>query len=105
MTQRAAELRSKHPNVNFIKTKTVVERPNAGLLKENFIPDEDMESFPEIKDDTRIYPLSVSEYPSVLQRMTAMEAGSWAIDKCRQQGWALELDNFQCCLANLEMDY
>ena len=43
--------------------------------------------------------------PSVLKRMTAMEAGVWAIEKCHQQHWDLTLDNFQCCLANLEMDF
>lgn len=100
-----AELRARAPYVNFIKTKTYVDRPNVALLKEAFIPDDDMPTFPEIKENTRIYPLSVEAYPSVLRRMTAMEAGAWAMEKCRQQNWSLDLDNFQCCLANLEMDY
>jgi len=102
----AAELRQKKPEVFFIKTKHPVEEPNLDLLREAFIPDTDVPVFPEtVTKDTRIYPLSVTAYPSVLGRMTAMEAGAWAITKCHQQKWALELDNFQCCLANLEMDF
>ena len=102
----AAELRQNAPHINFIKTKHLVERPNIALLKEAFIPDDDMLSFPEeIKENTRIFPLSVTAYPSVLRRMTAMEAGAWAITKCHEQHWPMELDNFQCCLANLEMDF
>lgn len=101
-----AEFKAQFPNAHFIKTKHLVERPNLALLKEAFIPDDDMPTFPEtITDNTRIYPLSVTAYPSVLRRMTATEAGAWAITKCREQNWALELDNFQCCLANLEMDF
>ncbi len=99
------ELRAKAPKVNFIKTKFLVEEPKLELLKEAFIPDADMKEFPSIEAGTRIFPLSVTTYPSVLRRMTAMQAGAWAIDKCRQQNWTLDLDNFQCCLANLEMDY
>lgn len=101
----AAELRSSAPSVYFIKTKWPVETPNVELLKEAFIPDKDMPEFPERKENMRIYPLSVTSYPSILSRMTAMEAGAWAITKCRQQNWELELDNFQSCLANLEMDF
>ena len=41
-----AELKAKNPKINFIKTKWLVEKPDAVLLKEAFIPDEDM---PEIK--------------------------------------------------------
>ena len=100
-----AELKKTAPHINFIKTKFLVERPNVELLKSAFIPDEDMPEFPEIKENTRIFPLSITAYPSVLKRMTAMEAGIWAITKCRQQNWEYSLDNFQCCLANLEMDF
>ena len=101
----AEELRAKNPKINFIKTKSLVEKPDPELLKEAIIPDEDMPEFPKIEEGTRIYPLSITAYPSVLKRMTAMEAGAWAIEKCHQQGWDLTLDNFQCCLANLEMDF
>ena len=104
MTQRATELKEKYPNMNFIKTKVFVEKQNLELLKNAFIPDEDMPDFPEFYDGIRILPFSITEYPSVLNRMTAMEAGSWAISKCKEQKWELNLDNFQCCLANLEMD-
>ena len=102
----AQELRARKPNVHFIKTSHPVERPNVALLMEAFIPDSDTPSFPDYSaPDTRIYPLSVTASPAVLRRMTAMEAGAWAITKCHQQNWALEKDNFECCLANLEMDF
>ena len=102
----AEELRQKKPDVFFIKTSHTVKESKLELLREAFIPDNDVPSFPEtITPNTRIYPLSVTAYPSVLRRMTAMEAGAWAITKCHQQKWDLELDNFQCCLANLEMDF
>ncbi|MCR5252597.1 MAG: hypothetical protein K6C98_02655 [Treponema sp.] len=101
----AEELKKAKPNVNFIKTKVFVEKPDIELLKSSFIPDEDMPEFPKIEKGTRIYPLSITEYPSVLSRMTAMEAGAWAITKCKQENWELELENFQSCLANLEMDF
>ncbi|MBQ3670154.1 MAG: hypothetical protein IJR39_07095 [Treponema sp.] len=101
-----AELKERYPNTHFIKTKHPVERPTPALLMEAFIPDADTPEFPDWKaPNTRIYPLSITAYPSVLRRMTAMEAGVWAITKCKQQKWDLELDNFQCCLANLEMDF
>ena len=41
-----AELKAKNPKINFIKTKWLVEKPDPELLKEAFIPNEDM---PEIK--------------------------------------------------------
>ncbi len=100
-----SELKATKPNVNFIKTKCVVDIPDAKLLEEAFIPDDDMPVFPKIEKGTRIYPLSITEYPAVLKGKTAMEAGAWAITKCRQQNWKLDLDNIQCCLANLEMDF
>lgn len=100
------ELRQKKPDVFFIKTKQLVTEPKLDLLREAFIPDDDVPTFPEsITKDTRIYPLSVTAYPSVLKRMTAMEAGAWAVTKCFQQHWEADLDNMQCCLANLEMDF
>lgn len=110
MTSTAIELRKEFPLINFIKTKEFIDRPNVELLKSNFIPDEDMPEFPVLENlgtrqSTRVYPLSVKEYPSVLKRMTATEAGAWAISKCRQQHWSICLENIQSCLANLEMDY
>ena len=101
-----AELHNKKPEINFIKTKCVIDttKPDVEKLKEAFIPDEDMPEFPVIKEGTRIYPLSITEYPAVLTKMTAMEAGVWAIEKCHEQEWDFELENFQCCLSNLEMD-
>lgn len=43
-----AELKAKNPKINFIKTKWLVEKPDAELLKEAFIPDEDMQEFPKL---------------------------------------------------------
>ncbi len=102
------KLRSVYPDLFFIRTKRWVEKPDYNQLKEAFIPDEDSSSFPlmeTITSDTRIYPLSITEYPGVLKRMTAMEAGAWAISKCGEQHWPVNFKNIQCCLANLEMDY
>ena len=99
-----AELKEIQPNVNFIKTKRFIDVPDVKLLEDAFIPDEDMPVFPKIEKGTRIYPLSITEYPAVLTKMTAMEAGVWAIEKCHEQEWDFELENFQCCLSNLEMD-
>lgn len=101
------ELKENCPDVFFIKTKEFIDRPNYGILKESYIPEDDS-PFPEpaqVTKNTRIYPLSITAYPGVLKHMSAMEAGAWAITKCRQQNWELTLDNFQSCLANLEMDF
>lgn len=103
----AQELKKYHPDVFFVKTKKFIDRPNYYLIKESYIPEDDS-PFPEVKqlnENTRLYPLSITAYPGVLKRMSAMEAGAWAVTKCRQQKWELTLDNFQCCLANLEMDF
>ncbi len=101
------ELKQNLPQMYFIKTKKTVTEPDYYLLKEAYIPDSDS-YFPEpneVTGRTRIFPLSVTAYPGVLKRMTAMEAGAWAFTKCKQQHWELSLDNVQCCLANLEMDF
>lgn len=104
-----AELHERYPNAHFIKTKNLVERPNIGLMMEAFIPDADTPEFPvnpfDHSEKTTIYPLSVTVYPGVLSRMTAMEAGAWAASKCKQQKWELSKDNIEACLANLEMDF
>ena len=105
MNLSVKELHEKYPYVNFIKTSTSVDKPELEMLKKAFIPDEDMPEFPKIEKETRVYPLSVKAYPGVLSRMTAMEAGAWAIKKCKSEHWELELENFQSCLANLEMDF
>ena len=102
------ELKSAYPNLLFIRAKYWVEKPSYNRLKEAFLPDEDTASFPlpeAITERTRIYPLAITQYPGVLKRMTAMEAGAWAVSKCGQQHWPVNLKNVQCCLANLEMDY
>ncbi len=102
------EFKRRFPKTYFIKTKKFFDEPDVKGMKEAFIPDEDMKDFPLDNGwdkDTRLYPLSIADYPRVLSRMTGMEAGAWAIGKCLQQHWAPDYDNVQCCLANLEMDY
>lgn len=102
------ELKSIYPNLLFIRAKHWVEKPSYDSLKEAFIPDEDTTAFlpPEaITKKTRIYPLVITAYPGVLKRMTAMEAGAWAVSKCEKEHWQVNFKNVQCCLANLEMEY
>ena len=101
-----AELRTAFPDAHFIKTKSRIDRPIIALMRQEFIPDEDTPEFPELDIGTsRLYPLSVTSFPAVLARMTAMEAGAWAVGKCRQQHWELTRDNIESCLANLDMDF
>ena len=102
----AEELKTRYAATHFIKTKSYIEKPDLDLMRKEFIPDDDTPTFPEIIiGKSKLYPLSITAFPGVLKRMTALEAGAWAITKCRQQKWEAELDNFQCCLANLEMDF
>ena len=92
--------------VYFIRTRNDVTVPNLQLLKKEFVPEYDQPEFPsEINEDTRIYPFSEKSFPGILSSMTATQAGMWAIRKCKQECWEVSLDNIQCCLANLEMDY
>lgn len=100
------ELKERFPDTHFIKTKSYIEKPDIGLMEMEFIPDEDSSEFPEIiPGRTKICPLSVTSFPAVLRRMTAMEAGAWAVSKCRQQGWNTDKDDIECCLSNLEMEF
>ncbi len=103
----AQELKKANPDIFFVKTKKFIENLSYNLVKESYIPEDDspLPARETLNEKTRLYPLSVTAYPNVLKRMTAMEAGAWAITKCLQQHWNLSLDNFQCCLANLEMDF
>lgn len=99
------ELKERFPETHFIRTKSYIEKPDVELMRREFIPDEDSPEFPEIiSKKTRICPLSVTAFPSVLRRMTAMEAGAWAISKCFQQGWTADKDDIESCLSNLEME-
>lgn len=99
------ELKERFPDTHFIKTKSYIEMPDIGLMEREFIPDEDSPEFPEITSKkTKICPLSVTAFPSVLRRMTAMAAGAWAVSKCFQQGWTTDKDDIECCLSNLEME-
>lgn len=90
----------------FIKTKEKVWEITEENLRDYFLPDSDFESFPEgVYGRIEIIPLSVKSFAEILKRMTAMEAGTWAIKKCRQQKWTIDADNIGCCLSNLEMDF
>ena len=83
-----------------------VREPKVDELKKYFIPDRDMPTFPDkIVDGTRIYPLAESSFPGVLSGYTAMEAGVWAVHKCKAENWEINLANINCCLNNLEMDF
>lgn len=102
----AQELKARHPRTHFIKTKSYIEKPDIALMRREFIPDSDTPDFPEIIiGKSKCYPLSVTTFPSVLTRMTAIEAGAWAITKCQQQKWEINKGNIESCLANLEMDF
>lgn len=101
-----AELKTQFPHTHFIKTKSYIEKPDVELMKREFIPDSDTKEFPEIIiGKSKCYPLAVTSFTAVLMRMTAIEAGAWAITKCMQQNWQIDKDNIECCLANLEMDF
>jgi len=99
-------LKSRYPRTHFIKTKSYIEKPDVALMQREFIPDSDTPAFPEIiMGKSKCYPLSVTSFPGVLKRMTALEAGAWAITKCQEQNWQVDKDNIECCLSNLEMDF
>lgn len=94
------------PNFCFIKTKEKVWEITEENLKNSFLPDSDFPQFPSsVYGKTQMIPLSVTSFPGVLKRMTAMQAGFWAISKCNQQNWEIDADNIECCLSNLEMDF
>lgn len=90
----------------FIRTKKHINQPNIKVLREQFIAESDQAEFPPLKyENTRIYPIAEADFPGVLSRMTATQAGEWARSKCHQQNWEVDLDNIECCLSNLEMDF
>ena len=100
------KFRELNPLISFIKVSQKVKEPNIELLKQYFIPDRDMPTFPDkIVEGTRIYPLAVTSFPGVLKGYTAMEAGVWAVHKCKAEHWETNLTNICCCLNNLEMDF
>ena len=100
------ELKTRYPQTHFVKVKSYIDKPDVEQIKSQFIPDSDTPEFPEIIiGKSKCYPLSITSFPSVLKRMTALEAGAWAITKCKQQNWQGDKDNIECCLSNLEMDF
>ena len=100
-----AELKEHYPHTHFIKTKSYIEEPDVALMKKEFIPDSETKEFPDLIRGSKCYPLSITSYPRVLKRMSALQAGAWAITKCMKENWQIDKDNIECCLANLEMDF
>lgn len=96
------EFRLEYPNLVFVKSRSHIENENE-LRDENFIFDDDTPTL--VKNATTVMPLSVTDFPGVLKSMTAMEAGVWAVSKCREQKWEISRENIDSCLANLEMDF
>ena len=106
MINDVEQFKKLNPLIHFIKVKESIREPNFELIKKNFIPDCDSPSLPKyIVEGTRIYPLSVKSFPKVLHGMTAMEAGIWAVNRCKKEKWELSYSNIRACLNNLEMDY
>ena len=96
------EFRLEYQNLVFVKSRSHIENENE-LRDENFIFDDDTPTL--VKNATTVMPLSVTDFPGVLKSMTAMEAGVWAVSKCREQKWEISRENIDSCLANLEMDF
>ena len=102
MPMNMDEFRLEYPNLVFVKSRSHIENENE-LRDENFIFDDDTPTL--VKNATTVMPLSVTDFPRVLKSITAMEAGVWAVSKCREQKWEISRENIDSCLANLEMDF
>lgn len=93
----------------FIKSKTTLKGTYSFNINDFVIdsdtPNEVTPTSKGLPEGTRLFPLSMVSYPEVLKRMTAMEAGLWALNKCISEKWDLNYGNVKCCLANLEMDF
>lgn len=85
--------------VAFCKVKKPINSSNFDTeLVESFIPEPDLPS----PNGKKLIPLSITDYPNILSKMTANQAGYWALMKCKEQKW--HISDYKCCLANLEMD-
>ena len=85
--------------VTFCKVKKPITQENVDeKIAEYFIPEPDVPTY----EGLIIIPLSITSYPKILSSMSANQAGYWAIRKCKQQKW--HISDYECCLANLEMD-
>ena len=87
----------------FVKTIKHVSTEEELNNRENLIFEENSPT--EMIGIAKVCPLAQEDFPTVLQRMTAMDAGNWAVEKCHQQGWEVNKDNIGACLCNLEIDY
>lgn len=86
--------------VSFCKVNKKITAENfTAEFKDAIIIDDDT---PKNFNGVHWIPLDVNVFPGVLRSMTANQAGYWAIKKCRQQSWPIT--DWECCLANLEMD-
>lgn len=79
--------------------KIITEENFETDFKSSFIADADTP-----KSSTKIHwiPLCINTYPKLLASMTANQAGYYALKKCNEQHWSYT--DYECCLANLEMD-
>ncbi len=100
----AAFVQTVWPRVVFVKTKKRITKENFSELEESIIRDDDTPDLRDIEGGAVIFPLSVTNYPSVLRSMTASQAGWWAMCKCDSGGWEKNDENIRSCLSNLEMD-
>ena len=80
-------------------SKIITEENFKTDFESSFIADADTP-----KSGTKIHwiPLCINTYPKVLASMTANQAGYYALKKCNEQHWPYT--DYECCLANLEMD-
>lgn len=87
---------------SFCKVNKTITKENLKAdFKSSFIADPDT---PALGTGAKILwiPLCITIYPKVLASMTANQAGYYALKKCREQRWPHS--DYDCCLANLEMD-
>lgn len=108
-------------NVVFVKTKEryTIEQMMGNIQvylfnDENFILEDDFKN-PEVIEFLKEYkkqgkhykicPICKNDFPTVLNNMTAFDAGIWAANKCKAENWKFSFDNIESCLANLEMDF
>lgn len=85
---------------SFCKVSKIITEENLKTdFVSSFIADPDT---PALGTGVKWIPLCITTYPKVLASMTANQAGYYALQKCRGQRWPLS--DYDCCLANLEMD-
>lgn len=87
-------------SVSFCKVSKIITEENFKTdFKSSFIADQDT---PDASSKVHWIPLCITTYPKILASMTANQAGYYAFKKCNEQKWPCT--DYDCCLANLEMD-